>query len=95
MKNDNEKISANEINKYIFCPYQWYYERLYGYKYLKAEHRKAIKKLNIKDKTTANFKKGQKFHKQYRLKRILILTAKLIFLIAIIFITIVLLNLYA
>ena len=27
---ERETISAHEINKYDYCPYQWYYERLYG-----------------------------------------------------------------
>lgn len=29
-KNDSEWISASDINKYSYCPYQWYYERKYG-----------------------------------------------------------------
>ncbi len=36
-------ISASEINRYTYCPYQWYYERIYGAKELRrlAKERKA------------------------------------------------------
>ena len=26
----HKKLSANEINRFIYCPYQWYYGRYYG-----------------------------------------------------------------
>ena len=34
-KNASLKISANEINRFVYCPYQWYYRRYYGQKDLK------------------------------------------------------------
>ncbi|MDE6182043.1 MAG: PD-(D/E)XK nuclease family protein, partial [Eubacteriales bacterium] len=60
MHNDNEKISANEINKYSFCPYQWYYERLYGAKYIREKQKERNQALGLKDKTLSNFNKGIK-----------------------------------
>lgn len=66
MHNDSSRISANEINRYVYCNYQWYYRRLYGDKALtkmKKEHNKA---LGIKkDARTHAFIKGNKFHRNY------------------------------
>lgn len=81
MHNNSEKISANEINKYCFCPYQWYYERLYGSKKLKELQKKQAQELGLTNKTENNFKRGLKFHNNYRLKRTFILIFKLIILI--------------
>ena len=30
MKWDRTTISASEVNRYTYCPYQWYFERYYG-----------------------------------------------------------------
>ncbi|MDE6357504.1 MAG: PD-(D/E)XK nuclease family protein, partial [Eubacteriales bacterium] len=81
MYNDSEKISANEINKYSFCPYQWYYERLYGAKYIREKQIQRNEALDLKDKTLSNFNKGIKFHNYYRLKRPFIFALKLIFVV--------------
>lgn len=66
MYNDSSRISANEINRYIYCNYQWYYKRFYGDKVLtqmKKEHNKA---LGIKkDARTHAFIRGNKFHRNY------------------------------
>ena len=35
MDNSSKTISAGEINKFVYCPYQWYYQRLYGNKKLR------------------------------------------------------------
>ena len=76
MYNDSSRISANEVNRYIYCNYQWYYKRFYGDKVLtkmKKDHNKA---LGIKkDARTHAFIKGNKFHcnyhRFYRLKKLL------------------------
>lgn len=66
MYNDKERISANEINRYVYCNYQWYYRRLYGdpaLSKLKKEHNKT---LGIKkDPRIHALKKGSKFHMRY------------------------------
>lgn len=69
----NKKISANEINRFIYCPYQWYYGRYYGQTALKQQY----KALASKSSNTENhFAKGVKFHKayyrSYRIRRVLI-----------------------
>ena len=57
-----KKISSNEINRYIYCPYQWYYSKYYGQTKLKDKY-KALNKNG--DKTENNFTKGINFHKNY------------------------------
>lgn len=65
MKNDSQQISANEINKFLYCPYQWYYERLYGSLHIRALYKERNQKLNLTDTASSNFKKGQDFHNSY------------------------------
>lgn len=69
----NKKLSANEINRFLYCPYQWYYGRYYGQTALKEQYKALGSKSS---KTEANFTKGIKFHKayyrNYRIRRILI-----------------------
>ena len=39
MYNDSEKISANEINKYCYCQYSWYYGILYEQKNIRESYK--------------------------------------------------------
>lgn len=75
MKNSSEKISASEINRYCFCPYQWYYERLYGRTNLINLKKEKLKELGITDYSKSNLKRGIKFHnnflKIYKIKQTL------------------------
>lgn len=34
MKKSSTRISANELNRFMYCPNQWYYKRVYGAKSL-------------------------------------------------------------
>lgn len=72
LKNGSLKISANEINRFVYCPYQWYYSRYYGQTVLKEKY-KALKDKN--SKVESQFKKGLRFHQKYyityRLQKIL------------------------
>lgn len=98
MYNDSEKISANEINKYTFCPYQWYYERLYGQKNIRQKYKQEKPKkekeeiLKTQNKTLNNFSKGRNFHNNYRKKRMYILICKILLLIILSVIIIILLK---
>lgn len=64
------KISAHEINKFTYCPYQWYYGRVYGQRALKEKYQAISRK---REDGESAFIKGIAFHKkyyrQYRLKR--------------------------
>ena len=70
-----ETLSAHELNKYTYCPYQWYYEKIYGRAELRRLHQEYMESLGLEDSTIANFIRGENFHKnlyrQYRLRRLL------------------------
>lgn len=53
-------ISASEINQYLYCPYQWYYERKYGQKYIEK-----LRKKNGLNAELSNYKKGIEYHERY------------------------------
>lgn len=69
MNNDSIEITASEINKYTYCPYQFYYERLYGAKYIMAVRKDFLEEKGYTDSTMSNFVRGQKFHDEYNEKR--------------------------
>lgn len=56
------KISANEINRFTYCPYQWYYGKVYGQKALREKYL-ALDRSETPEE--GNFKKGLSFHKKY------------------------------
>lgn len=70
MKKKPIKISANEINRFTYCPYQWYYGRIYGQKVLKEKYMALERKA---PSCEGKFKKGlhfhEKYYKSYRRKR--------------------------
>jgi len=67
MKNASRTISPGEIKKYIYCPYGWYYDRLYGRKRIYELYRKHNAKLGLKDAIKSGYVRGQRFHGGYRL----------------------------
>ena len=71
LKWDRTTISASEVNRYTYCPYQWYFERYYGRSKLfqMSKSKKAEPKLKQTSKTPAktresNFARGRAFHAQ-------------------------------
>lgn len=62
MYNDRKTISANEINKFSYCPYQWYYERLYGRKKLKELEKERNERLGLDDLRMSNLLDGFNYH---------------------------------
>ena len=66
MHNDSTRISANEINRYVYCNYQWYYRRVYGDPQLTKLRKERNQALGIKkDSRTHAFVRGNKFHLNY------------------------------
>jgi len=65
MKNDSKSISANEINKFAYCPYQWYYERFFGAAHIRTLYKERNKRLGLSNVALSNFRKGQGFHTDY------------------------------
>lgn len=68
MRDKNKSISANEINKYTYCPYQWYYEKIYGAGELQRMHKELSEKMGYKNTLESNFVKGNHFHQNYLVK---------------------------
>ena len=62
---NRDYFSANDINKYTYCSYQWYYEKVYGQKELRRLYNERNKELGLDGKTTSNLVRGQKFHSKY------------------------------
>ena len=67
MDNSSKTISAGEINKFVYCPYQWYYQRLYGNKKLRELVKIRNEYYGYGDSDLSNFNKGVQFHKKYHL----------------------------
>lgn len=65
MNNDSEEITASEINKFTYCPYQFYYDRLYGQKYIRALKKELLKSKGLTDTSKSNFVSGLEFHKNF------------------------------
>lgn len=61
---ERKTLSAHEISKYDYCPYQWYYERLYGRKELRRLYVERNKRLNLEDSLASEFRKGEKYHRR-------------------------------
>lgn len=71
MERDTDTISASEINRYTYCPYQWFYERVYGRKELsrlmqqkKEKKKKTTKTQPPKSTAMSNFARGRQYHKE-------------------------------
>ena len=64
MENNKKTISASEINRFVYCPYQWYYEKLYGRKHIMNLLKERNEKYGYKNSELSNFKSGLKYHKK-------------------------------
>lgn len=73
MNDNKDMITPNDINKFCYCPYQWYYEKIYGKKELRRLYGERLSELGISSLQGKNFERGRKFHdsflSKYRLKR--------------------------
>ena len=61
---ERKTLSAHESSKYDYCPYQWYYERLYGRKELRRLYVERNARLNLEDSLASEFRKGEKYHRR-------------------------------
>ncbi len=66
---DVSTISASDINKFVYCPYQWYYEQLYGTKQLRQLYRARNEALGLTDTHLSHLNKGTAYHASYNLQR--------------------------
>ena len=61
---ERKTISAHELNKYAYCPYQWYYERLYGRQELRKRYQERNERLGLTDSMESRFRRGEAHHKK-------------------------------
>ncbi len=61
-------ISASEINRFAYCPYQWYYERVYGKKELLRLRREHLDELGIPRTGESRLKEGIRYHDKHYLR---------------------------
>lgn len=61
-------ITASEVNRYCYCPWQWYYEKIYGRTRIRQLCRERNEALGYNDSTKSAFARGRAFHDNY-LKR--------------------------
>jgi len=66
-KENKITISANEINKYLYCNYQWYYEKTYGQPTLRKLNKEFLQSLGIQHQNNdeENFAKGKNYHNKF------------------------------
>jgi hypothetical protein len=67
-------FSASEINRFRYCPWQWYYGRVYGAKALDELRRERNRALGLPENTGAGtdaFARGRVFHRNFRRNYIL------------------------
>jgi len=62
---DDKTISASEINRYIFCNYQWYYERKYGAAELRRRKKEYLEELGIEPAENGHLQRGLVFHARF------------------------------
>ena len=61
---ERRTLSAHEISKYEYCPYQWYYERLYGRKELRRLCAERKERLHLEKDISSRFQKGEAYHRR-------------------------------
>ena len=66
---DDKTISASEVNRYIFCNYQWYYERKYGAAELRRLKKEHMEELGIASTQKSLLQRGLAFHARFGRQR--------------------------
>ena len=70
MDKDRQTISATELSKFEYCPYQWYYERLYGRNELRRLEKERNERLGLEDFRKERMEQGVNYHRSiYESKR--------------------------
>ena len=58
-------ISPSDIRKFVYCPYQWYYEKTTGREALRALYKARNASLGLTNSEESPFQKGAAFHRDY------------------------------
>jgi hypothetical protein len=89
--NKTNILTPNEINKFVYCPRQWYYERTFGQKKLRELYAERNRRLGLRDTVKSAFNKGVDFHNSVYQKPhsgIAAIIAAVIILILLLFLTV-------
>ena len=62
---DKKPISASEINRFLHCNYQWYYERVYGAAELRRRKKQHLEEHGIKPEKTSPLQRGLVYHAKF------------------------------
>ena len=62
MDKDRRTIAATELSKFEYCPYQWYYERLYGRNELRRLEKERNERLGLDDRRKERLEAGVIYH---------------------------------
>jgi len=86
--NDKNTISAGEVNKFVYCPRQWLYGRVYGAKKLNELRDERNAALGVDYRADYdNYMRGRKFHDKFgkyeAVKRKIAILAAILFIIAV------------
>lgn len=93
MKKEDKVISPNEMNKFTYCNYQWYYEKKYGTKTLRELVKQRNEALGLDNQTYSNFKRGLDYHSRYhRLYKLKQLMSRLLLIVLLILIVVLILR---
>ena len=68
MDKNRHTLSATELSKFEYCPYQWYYERLYGRNDLRKLEKERNEQLGLREFRKENFESGIQYHNEYDFK---------------------------
>lgn len=85
MDKDRYIISATELSKFEYSPYQWYYERVYGRNELRKLAKERNERLGIKNDGQGRLTDGVKYHEKFYKRSIRRRKAVIIALIIIFF----------
>jgi len=64
-----ETLSPSEINRYLFCNYQWYYERKYGAAELRRRKKEHLEELGVTPNEDGPIQRGLVFHARFGRRR--------------------------
>jgi len=62
---DNKTISASEINRYIYCNYQWFYERKYSVAELRRRKKEHLAEMGITPGKNSPIQRGLLHHARF------------------------------
>lgn len=65
---EDKPVSATEVNRFCYCAWQWYYERVYGQAYIRQLRKERNEALGYTDAGQGAFTRGRAFHDNFMQK---------------------------